>query len=116
MITFANIRNVKQKGQGYVCTLDLTINGVTETVDYYAVPDGGGICYPVLEAIGNGEFTGGITQWVAPEKSPEQKRQEALAAKWPDPFALLDDILEKGAATVKAERDAIKAANPKERK
>lgn len=113
MMTFANIRNVRQKEQGYVCTLDLTIDDVTETVEYYAVPDGGGICYPVLEAIGKGEFTGAIGQWVAPEKPAEVKRQEALAAKWPDAFALLDDILEKGIAPVKAERDAIKAANPK---
>lgn len=42
-----------------------------------------------------------------------QKRQKALSAKWPDPFALLDDILKRGIASVKAEREAIKSANPK---
>jgi len=40
------------------------------------------------------------------------KRQEALAAKWKDPFALIDDVLARGIATVKTERDAIKEANP----
>jgi len=49
----------------------------------------------------------------AQDMAAEKKRQEALAAKWPDPFALLDDILDKGIAPVKAERDAIKEANPK---
>ena len=43
-----------------------------------------------------------------------EKRQKALAAKWPDPFDLLDDILERGLDTVKAERNAIKTENPKE--
>lgn len=42
-----------------------------------------------------------------------KKRLAALTEKWPDPFALLDDILNKGIATVKTERDTIKAANPK---
>ncbi len=42
------------------------------------------------------------------------KRQAALAAKWPDPFALLDDILERGIDPVKTERNQIKIANPKE--
>jgi hypothetical protein len=42
-----------------------------------------------------------------------EKRQNALAEKWPDAFALLDDILERGIDEVKTERAAIKAANPK---
>lgn len=41
------------------------------------------------------------------------KRQEALAAKWPDAFDLLDDILERGTEPVKTERNQIKQANPK---
>jgi hypothetical protein len=40
-------------------------------------------------------------------------RRDALAAKWPDAFALLDDILVRGIDTVKAERNQIKQANPK---
>lgn len=42
-----------------------------------------------------------------------EKRQQALAAKWPDAFDLLDDILERGIETVKTERNQIKLANPK---
>lgn len=41
------------------------------------------------------------------------KRRRALSQKWPDPFDLLDDILDRGTSAVKSERDAIKAANPK---
>lgn len=60
--------------------------------------------------------------WITREKSSEeleneakQKRRVALAERWPDPFALLDDILNSGVApSVKAERDKIKAANPTE--
>jgi len=44
----------------------------------------------------------------------EQIRQEALAEKWPDPFSIIDDILVRGIDVVKAERIAIKEANPKE--
>jgi hypothetical protein len=42
-----------------------------------------------------------------------EKRQQALAAKWPDAFALIDDIFERGLDAVKAERNQIKLANPK---
>lgn len=42
-----------------------------------------------------------------------EKRQQALAEKWPDAFALLDDILERGIDSVRTERSQIKAANPK---
>jgi hypothetical protein len=49
----------------------------------------------------------------ASDTDAEKRRLDALAAKWPDPFALLDDILAKGIVTVKNERDAIKAAHPK---
>lgn len=42
-----------------------------------------------------------------------EKRNKALAAKWPDPFDLLDDILERGINAVKTERNEIKLANPK---
>lgn len=40
-------------------------------------------------------------------------REAALAAKWKDTAALVEDILDRGVDTVKRERDAIKAANPK---
>lgn len=46
-------------------------------------------------------------------KAKADRRLAALAGRWADPFALLDDILERGVEAVKAERDAIKAANPK---
>lgn len=46
-------------------------------------------------------------------ETKNKARLEALSAKWADPFALLDDVLERGVATVKAERDIIKMANPK---
>lgn len=49
----------------------------------------------------------------AKDADADKKRSDALAAKWPDAFALLDDILAKGIASVKTERDAIKASNPK---
>lgn len=42
-----------------------------------------------------------------------EKRQKALEQKWPDPFALIDDILARGIDAVKAERDQIKTENPK---
>lgn len=45
------------------------------------------------------------------------KRQAALTAKWPDAFAMLDDMLKENPAAfpkTRADRDAIKAANPKE--
>ena len=46
-------------------------------------------------------------------------RQAALAAKWPDAFAMLDDVLidlkQAGVILpVMKQRDAIKLANPKE--
>lgn len=40
-------------------------------------------------------------------------RKEALAAVWPDPFDIVDDILERGIEAVKAERDDIKSRHPK---
>ncbi len=43
----------------------------------------------------------------------DKKRKVALANKWPDAFALLDDVLQRGAEAVKLERDEIKADNPK---
>ena len=46
-----------------------------------------------------------------------QIRQAALSAKWPDAFAMLDDMLKENPAAfpkTRADRDAIKAANPKE--
>lgn len=48
------------------------------------------------------------------KRDKREKRQAALAAKWPDAFDLLDDILERGIAPVKADRNSIKQANPKE--
>jgi len=53
--------------------------------------------------------------WVIKKAKDDKlaKRQAALATKWPDPFALLDDILERGIDTVKTERNALKQANPK---
>lgn len=54
--------------------------------------------------------------FVKPGPTPReilQKRKAALAAKWPDAFDLLDDILARGLAAVKSDRDAIKTANPK---
>ena len=42
-----------------------------------------------------------------------EKRQHALAERWPDAFSLLDDILNRGLEAVKLDRDEIKAANPK---
>jgi len=106
-MNFSNIRNVKSHGNGYICDLD--VDG--ETMPFYATPNGGGICDAVIAEIISGNYN--IIPHIPPAKSPDAKRQEALAAKWPDPFALLDDILERGIATVKTERDAIKAANPK---
>lgn len=52
--------------------------------------------------------------WVIKKAKDDKlaKRQAALATKWPDPFALLDDILERGIDTVKTERNALKQANP----
>lgn len=47
------------------------------------------------------------------KQEADDKRRLALSQKWPDPFDLLDDILSRGVEPVKAERDAIKAANPK---
>lgn len=41
-----------------------------------------------------------------------EARRKALAEKWPDAFAMLDDILLRGIDAVKADRDAIKEANP----
>jgi hypothetical protein len=49
----------------------------------------------------------------AKRQAKHHKRQQALADRWKDPFDLLDDILERGIAPVKADRDAIKQANPK---
>ena len=53
--------------------------------------------------------------WVIKKAKDDKlaKRQAALATKWPDPFALLDDILERGIDTVRTERNALKQANPK---
>lgn len=47
------------------------------------------------------------------QKEKTKKRKDALAAEWPDAFALLDDILERGIPAVKTDREAIKSANPK---
>lgn len=50
------------------------------------------------------------------DATPQEKngiRKDALSAKWPDPFALLDDILERGIDPVKQERNSIKLAHPK---
>lgn len=46
-------------------------------------------------------------------KNKDAARLSALADKWPDVFALIDDILDRGPEAVKEERDAIKADNPK---
>lgn len=46
-------------------------------------------------------------------ENKNKARLEALSAKWADPFALLDDVLERGITVVKAEREIIKMANPK---
>lgn len=47
------------------------------------------------------------------EQEKDEARRQALAEKWPDAFAIVDDILNRGAEVVKAERDAIKLENPK---
>jgi len=110
MTNFTNIRNVRQfQNKGFICTLD--VKG--ETMEFYAKPSGGGICDAVLAAIAANNYAGQITQYTPPEPTNDMKRRDALAAKWEDPFALLDDVLARGIAPVKAERDAIKAANPK---
>jgi len=76
-----------------------------------------------LATLGNQEMTAEeITARLAEEaaniiKAAEDKlladRQKTLAAKWPDAFDLLDDILERGVEAVKIDRDVIKQANPK---
>jgi len=55
------------------------------------------------------------TSW-ATERAADiasRARKAALYSKWPDPFALLDDILERGIDAVKQERNTIKLAHPK---
>lgn len=42
-----------------------------------------------------------------------EARRAALAERWPDAFALFDDIAARGMEAVMEERAAIKAANPK---
>lgn len=108
MIT--EIKNVREKNTNeYICTI--TIKG--EDMEFYAIPNGGGYCDEVIRRINAGEFKGNKALYVPPVKPNSAKRQEALSAKWLDPFALLDDILERGIPAVKTERDAIKGANPK---
>lgn len=120
---FKNIRDVKTHPEGYTCTLDVAAHeilskrkkdlSVYETMDFFAKRGGGGICDAVIAAIEAGKHKGAIGEWSPPQKHPAAKRLESLAEKWADPFALLDDILERGTAAVKADRDAIKAAHPK---
>lgn len=52
--------------------------------------------------------------WGPVEVDPvEARRAEYKAKGWEEPFDLIDDILERGIDTVKAERSAIKARHPK---
>lgn len=109
MIT--EVKNVRDRGNGeYECTI--TVNG--EEMDFYASPNGGGYCDEVLEKIRNRQYSGIVSVYVPPQKPSSAKRLEALSDKWPDAFALIDDILERGIEAVKTDRAAIKLANPKQ--
>jgi hypothetical protein len=50
------------------------------------------------------------------EINKDATRVKKLGNVWPDAFALLDDVLARGIEAVKADRDAIKALNPKGKK
>lgn len=79
MAQFENIRNVRELPENptaYLCVLDLTIDGVTETAEYCARENGGGICDAVIEAIANGEHEGDI----APYSPPTPTQDDLLAA------------------------------------
>lgn len=68
-----------------------------------------GVTQEQLEAAVSSQY---VSEKIQSDKLSKD-RKEALSQKWPDPFDLLDDILSRGIPTVKAERDAIKSANPK---
>jgi len=55
-----------------------------------------------------------LQAFINPPKTWRQLRQEDYKLKgWLSIYDLIDDILERGNAAVKADRDAIKAARPK---
>jgi hypothetical protein len=68
-ITYKNIRNVRQiNGSEYLCTVDVN----NEAMEFYAKPNGGGICDAVIADIAAGKHAGSIAAYVAPTPTTAQ--------------------------------------------